>query len=389
MKKQKICVIGGGITGLTVASALAKQNVSIDLIDKNFYNNYKTSRTTAVSNSNYLFLKKINFSDVLSWPCREMELYDINEKFKKKRILNFNFDTNNNNILHIIDNKNFIIQAKKKIKKNKKISIKSNFKVLKIFSLNGLKCIKTSNKKIFKYSLIILCTGKNSFLAKNILDGKYFNYDYKEKSIVLKIQHNSCKNNIARQFFLKEGPVAFLPISNNRTSIIWSVKKSFLINNENNKENFIKGVIENLSKGIYKNLKFFTKTEYYNLNFHRGNKCYDDRVIVFGDALYSVHPIAGQGFNMILRDLQKLIKTINKKVSLGLDVGSSTILSELNEDIMSNNFIYSMGIDAVKKLFSSNNTIIKSLRNYSALEINKRKNIKNFFVNIADEGINL
>ena len=58
MKKQKICVIGGGITGLTVASALAKQNVSIDLIDKNFYNNYKTSRTTAVSNSNYLFLKK-------------------------------------------------------------------------------------------------------------------------------------------------------------------------------------------------------------------------------------------------------------------------------------------------------------------------------------------
>ena len=48
-----------------------------------------------------------------------------------------------------------------------------------------------------------------------------------------------------------------------------------------------------------------------------------------------------------------------------------------------------MGIDAVKKLFSSNNTIIKSLRNYSAVEINKRKNIKNFFVNIADEGINL
>ena len=52
MKKQKICVIGGGITGLTVASALAKQNVSIDLIDKNFCNNYKTSRTTIMAAQN-------------------------------------------------------------------------------------------------------------------------------------------------------------------------------------------------------------------------------------------------------------------------------------------------------------------------------------------------
>ena len=92
---------------------------------------------------------------------------------------------------------------------------------------------------------------------------------------------------------------------------------------------------------------------------------------------------------MILRDLQKLIKTINKKISLGLDIGNSSILSEFDDDIVSNNFIYSMGIDTVKKIFSTNNKVLKNLRNYSALQINKNENIKSLFVNIADKGINL
>ena len=62
MKKQKICVIGGGITGLTVATVLARSNLCVDLVDENFYKNSKTIRTTAISDSNYDFLKKLNIS---------------------------------------------------------------------------------------------------------------------------------------------------------------------------------------------------------------------------------------------------------------------------------------------------------------------------------------
>ena len=61
MKKQKICVIGGGITGLTVATTLARPNLHVDLIDENFYRNFNTIRTTAISDSNYAFLKSLIF----------------------------------------------------------------------------------------------------------------------------------------------------------------------------------------------------------------------------------------------------------------------------------------------------------------------------------------
>ena len=122
---------------------------------------------------------------------------------------------------------------------------------------------------------------------------------------------------------------------------------------------------------------------------HFSYKSFDDRVLIFGEALHSVHPIAGQGFNMILRDLNKLEKTIIENTKLGLDVGSSVILSEFVNNIKSNNFVSLIGIEFIKKVFSINNIKFKKLRNYYLNVLNNNSIIKNFFIKIADKGINL
>ena len=122
---------------------------------------------------------------------------------------------------------------------------------------------------------------------------------------------------------------------------------------------------------------------------HFSYKSFDDRVLIFGEALHSVHPIAGQGFNMILRDLNKLEKTIIENTKLGLDVGSSVILSEFVNNIKSNNFVSLIGIEFIKKVFSINNIKFKKLRNYYLNVLNSNSIIKSFFIKIADKGINL
>ena len=392
MKKQKICVIGGGITGLTVATVLARYDLCVDLVDENFYKNFKTIRTTAISDSNYDFLKKLNISnyfDKLSWPSREMQLFDVDKNTKKIPILNFDRENEKNNILYTLVNSNFSKVLKQKIKKNQNINIKSNIRVSELFFAEGMKCIKTLDQKILKYNLIIVCTGRNSSLTKRLLEDRYFDNDYNEISITFIISHSSINNNTSRQFFLKEGPLAFLPISNSKTSVIWSIKKDIFYEQENNIKIFLSDKIKKLSKEIYKNTRIFSKVESHNLNSHSGDKCFKERVLVFGDALYSVHPLVGQGFNMILRDIQKLDEIIKKKIALGLDLGSSLILSEFNNDTRANNFVYSTGIKIIKKIFTTNNIIFKNLRNYSTLKLNKNKNFKSFFINLADKGINL
>ena len=72
-----------------------------------------------------------------------------------------------------------------------------------------------------------------------------------------------------------------------------------------------------------------------------------------------------------------------------MDIGSSVVLSEFANDTKPNNFVYSAGIEIIKKIFTTNNAIIKNLRNYCTLQLNKNRNAKNFFINLADKGINL
>ena len=88
MEKQKICIIGGNLTGLVTAIALSKLNCQIDLITGNANLNYKSNRTIAISEDNFDFLNKLNIKKSLKnemWPCSIMKLYteSRNEKFSK------------------------------------------------------------------------------------------------------------------------------------------------------------------------------------------------------------------------------------------------------------------------------------------------------------------
>ena len=86
MKKQKICIIGGGLTGLVTAISLSKFDFEIDLITENLIKNYKSTRTIAISEENFNFLNKLNISESLKkeiWVNSKMKLYteSKNEKF--------------------------------------------------------------------------------------------------------------------------------------------------------------------------------------------------------------------------------------------------------------------------------------------------------------------
>ncbi len=109
-------------------------------------------------------------------------------------------------------------------------------------------------------------------------------------------------------------------------------------------------------------------------------------MILFGDALHVVHPLAGQGFNMVIRDLIKLEKILKNNINLGLDIGSSDILSEFSKETKSRNFAYSMGIDFIRNSFSLEKENFKNLRNVIIKKLNKNNFAKKIFYNIADKG---
>ena len=379
MKKQKICIIGGGLTGLVTAISLSKLNCSIDLITGNAMQNLKSNRTIAVSENNFDFLNKLNISESLKrevWTCSIMKLYTEikNEKFSK--IFELNNENKQEKILYMLENSKIMKLMMSKIQQIKSISVKNHKKVSSISTSGLLKSVKFNNN-ISKYNLVIICTGYNSSLIKNIFNDQMIENSYKESAITTILSHSSHKNNTVRQIFLKNEILALLPISNTKTSIVWFVK------NDVRKKNdlFLKKKIKLYAKNYLKNIKFATNIEYKGLNLLIRNKYYLDRTLLFGDALHVIHPFVGQGFNMTLKDLACLEKILTQKINLGLDIGSLDVLSEFSSEAKPRNFAFSVGVDLLKNSFS-----YKKLRNSILMILNKSNFAKDIFFEIANKG---
>ena len=379
MKKQKICIIGGGLTGLVTAISLSKLNCSIDLITGNAMQNLKSNRTIAVSENNFDFLNKLNISESLKrevWTCSIMKLYTEikNEKFSK--IFELNNENRQEKILYMLENSKIMKLMMSKIQQIKSISVKNHKKVSSISTSGLLKSVKFNNN-ISKYNLVIICTGHNSSLIKNLFNDQVIKNSYKESAITTILSHSSHKNNTVRQIFLKNEILALLPISNTKTSIVWFVK------NDVRKKNdlFLKKKIKLYAKNYLKNIKFATNIEYKGLNLLIRNKYYLDRTLLFGDALHVIHPFVGQGFNMTLKDLACLEKILTQKINLGLDIGSFDVLSEFSSETKPRNFAFSVGVDLLKNSFS-----YKKLRNSILMILNKSNFAKDIFFEIANKG---
>ena len=379
MKKQKICIIGGSITGLATAISLSKLNCEIDLITGNLVKNYKSSRTIAVSENNFHFLNKLNISKSLKkeiWTCSKMKLYTEVKSEKFSEIFELNKEGKNENIFYMLENSKIMKFMINKVEKIKSISLIKNKKVSSIYTSGSLKRVKFNNN-ISKYNLVIVCSGHNSTLIKNLFNDKIIENSYKEFAVTTILDHMSLKNNVARQIFLDDAIFAMLPISKTKTSIVWSIKNSM-----KEKSNFfLKKKIKIYASNYLKSVKFISKIEKKDLNLLIRNKYYLERTLLFGDALHLMHPFVGQSFNMTLRDLRCLEKILEEKINLGLDIGSSDVLSEFSNEAKPRNFSFSIGSDLLKNALP-----FKKIRNDIFKILNKSNFAKDVVFDVANRG---
>tara|TARA_Y100001001_G_scaffold115291_1_gene113057 strand:+ start:828 stop:1976 length:1149 start_codon:yes stop_codon:yes gene_type:complete len=379
MKKQKICIIGGSLTGLVTAISLSKLNCKIDLITGNLVKNFESSRTIAVSENNFHFLNKLNISKSLKkeiWTCSKMKLYTEvkNEKFSE--IFELNKEGKNENIFYMVENSKIMKFMMNKVEKIKSISLKKNKKVSSIYTSGSLKRVKFNNN-ISKYNLVIVCSGHNSTLIKNLFNDKIIENSYKEFAVTTIVDHLPSKNKVARQIFLDNAIFAMLPISKTKTSIVWSIKNSM-----KEKSNFfLKKKIKLYASNYLKSVKFTSKIEKKDLNLLIRNKYYLERTLLFGDALHLMHPFVGQSFNMTLRDLRCLEKILEEKINLGLDIGSSDVLSEFSNEAKPRNFSFSIGSDLLKNALP-----FKKIRNDIFKILNKSNFAKDVVFDVANRG---
>ena len=366
MKLQKICIIGDGLAGLTTALVLSGLKVQIDIYSKNIGKKIKNdNRTTSISKTNYdylsNFLKKEKVTNF--WPSKEIALfYENNNKYIKF----LNFKESKTPLMYTFENFKL-----KKILIKKIIKIK-NIKIINksIETINYKNTSIKLNKNSLIYDLIILCVGNNSLIYNKLNLQRSISNNNKEVALTTSIKHIS-KSLITQQFFLKEGPFAILPFKKNQASIVWSVSQNFLdINKDNLRKIIITKVIDLFGpkfKFKIDEIKSFEIKTNLKTNYSRKN------ILILGDGLHTIHPLAGQGFNLNLRDLQKLENLIYKSLNLGLLINQYFVLKKFDESRKPENILLGLGFD-----FTS--TFFKDSKIFNPLKKVLLKNVNNNIV---------
>ena len=361
---MNIALIGNNLANLVLSKILIKMGIKVCLYY--YKNNFKISptRTIAISKSNVDFLKEIGLDpSKFSWPVKNIKIF--NEKNKSKEIIEFNYQ--DKYLFLLVKNNLFFNFLKKKLDKNKNFSRKI---LLDSFNL--------SNLLNSKYDLII-----NSE-SNNILSKKFFSKrikkNYNSEAITTIINHEVNNNETAFQIFTKLGPLAFLPYSKYQTSIVFSYNKP----NIKISDSDIKILISNYNK-FYK-INSFSVFEKFNLNFSTSKNYYHNNLLCFSDNLHKIHPLAGQGFNMTLRDIKKLSQIINERINLGLPL-DSFVLKEFCNKTKHINQIFSTGVDLIYEFFKLENKIDNNYTNQIVKYFAKNKFFKNQVPKFADKGL--
>jgi len=174
--------------------------------------------------------------------------------------------------------------------------------------------------------------------------------------------------------------LAFLPYSKYQTSIVFSYNKP----NIKISDSEIKTLISNYNK-FYK-INSFSVFEKFNLNFSTSKNYYHNNLLCFSDNLHKIHPLAGQGFNMTLRDIKKLSQIIDERINLGLPL-DSFVLKEFCNKTKHINQLFSTGIDLIYEFFKLENKIDNNYANQFVKYFANNKFFKNQVPKFADKGL--
>ncbi|MBX9745254.1 MAG: UbiH/UbiF/VisC/COQ6 family ubiquinone biosynthesis hydroxylase [Hyphomonadaceae bacterium] len=230
--------------------------------------------------------------------------------------------------------------------------------------------------------LLVGADGRRSFVRQAI-GIRTIGWDYPVTAIVATIAHEEPHGAVAHEYFLPNGPFAILPLKGNRSNIVWAEPRlaadALLKMNE---ADFLAEL--RLRFGDHLGALSLEGPRFgYPLSMQLAERMIDTRVVLAGDSAHGIHPLAGQGLNLGLKDCAALAECIADGVGLGLDPGDVSILERYQRWRRFDNVSMALGMEFFDKLFSNDIAPLAAARRIGLAAVNAVGPARRFFMKYA------
>ncbi|MCK6418753.1 MAG: UbiH/UbiF/VisC/COQ6 family ubiquinone biosynthesis hydroxylase [Alphaproteobacteria bacterium] len=389
-QKYDVAIIGGGLSGLTMASMVGQAGINVVCIDGSDPTQTRKDdlRTTAISYGSHLILKEAGIWQKLKQEACPIKSIDIRDG-SSPTLLNFDCkDLDKPAFGWIVDNSDLRQVLLDRVLALKTVDHIAPMQVLDLLHEDDVVRIVLKNGKSVQARLIIGADGRESFV-RAWMDGPERRWDYHQCAVICNVVHEHPHHGKAVEHFWPDGPFAILPLNddeegNHRSAIVFTEhKKAHKASRMTLSDAAFNLALAARCPKEYGSIRISGRRQAWPLNFIHATSYIAPRVALIADAAHGMHPIAGQGLNMGFRDVKALAELLVAAHKKGQDLGQEHILNAYEAARRADNTIMLAATDGLVRLFSNDFPGLKVIRKAGLRLVGSVPPAKRFFSRYA------
>ncbi|MEW9855798.1 UbiH/UbiF/VisC/COQ6 family ubiquinone biosynthesis hydroxylase [Novosphingobium sp. M1R2S20] len=389
-ERRDLVILGGGLVGMTLALAAARQGITSHVVDRadpaELTAEGADGRASAVSTASWNLFTNIGLAERLEHLGCPIDSIAVTDGMKPGRI-DFRPEPEEGSLGRMFSNRDLRLALFEAARAEPAITWHTRAEVVsRERHAHGVSVVLGDGRKLTG-SLLVAAEGRQS-PTRDEAGVTFAKWDYRHCAIVTGLTHEKPHGGVAWEIFYPEGPFALLPLldtadGKHRSALVWTVgQKDAPAISKLPDAIFVDEVTKRMH-GIFGAIELAAPRMAYPLRFHHAARVVGDRLAVVGDAAHGMHPIAGQGLNLGLRDVGALVEVLVDGMRLGLEPGDAQLLARYEKWRSLDAFMVMSVTDGLNRLFGIPGRLPSAARRIGMGAVQRIPVLKRFFMDEA------
>ncbi len=389
-EKHDLLILGGGLVGMTLALAAAKRGISSHVVDRadpaELTGEGFDGRASAISTASWNLFKNIGLSERLEPHACPIQSIAVTDAMRPGQI-DFTPEEHEGSLGRMFANRTLRLTLFEAAREEELITWHSKANIVSRTRDDFGVSVSLEDGRLLSASLMIAAEGRGS-PTREEAGLNVAKWDYSHRAIIAGLQHELPHEGVAWEIFYETGPFALLPMldlenGTHRSALVWTVDESDAEGTLALSDRAFLAEVMKRMGNILGEVRAVGPRSSYPLGFHHAATITDNRLALIGDAAHGIHPIAGQGLNLGLRDVGALVEVISEGMRLGLNPGDAQILKRYEQWRGLDAFSVALATDGLTRLFGIPGKAASAVRRLGMAGVQRMPMLKRWFMDEA------
>ena len=389
-EKRDLVILGGGLVGMTLALAAARSGLTSHVVDRadpaELTAEGVDGRASAISTASWNLFGNIGLADGLEPLGCPIDAIAVTDGLRPGRI-DFRPKPEQGSLGRMFANRDLRLALFAAAAKEPAIAWHSGVEVAsRMRGAHGVSATLGDGRELAG-SLMVAAEGRQS-PSRDEAGFSLARWDYHHRAQVTALSHELSHDTVAWGIFFPAGPFALLPLRDtpegrHRSALVWTVAEKDAAGWTGLSDRAFLHEVQTRVQGILGKVELAAPRQSFPLNFHHSRRFVDNRLALVGDAAHGMHPIAGQGLNLGLRDAATLVEVLTEGMRLGLEPGDAQLLARYERWRSVDAFTVMAATDGINRLFGIPGRLPSVARRLGMGAVQRLPALKRFFMDEA------